>query len=454
MSDARASHSPGSPSLVSPSLVSKGRTFIYGFGLLPIAALALPLSILLPPLYAETFGLGVATVGLVFTLARLWDFVTDLAMGWAIDRFPSRWGRRKHWVVLSLPLLMLGGWQLYLPPAFSSHWAGVLHLSIWLFVLYVGFTLLLITHYAWGAELTSSTGERAKLYGARDMFLIGGILLCLIGPAVVEGLYGASQAAQVGMVGLFLLVLLPVAVGLLVWRLPDDARAPAPRAPFRRGFALARDDALFRMPLYLDFLTGLGQGVTAAVFVFAATHAYALPGRSSLLLLGYFVAGLAAMPLWIWAARRFGAERAYSWACLWIALVALGYLAVPPGSLVLLAVVVVANGLAIGPPFFVTRTLMADAIDRSERDGVAIRSLGFAMLNMSNKISGALAVGIAFACLALFGFDTGSEGADVDDTARTGLRLVFGIGPALCYGAAFLVLRRMMTLQRAERTEL
>ena len=225
--------------------------------------------------------------------------------------------------------------------------------------------------------------------------------------ADVENLYDASQEAQVNLVGLFLLVLLPIAIALLVWRLPDDPAAPAPQAPFRRGFAVARSDALFRMPLYLDFLTGLGQGITAAVFVFAATHAYGLPGRSSLLLLGYFVAGLATMPVWIWAARRFGAEQAYSWACLWITLVVVAYWFVPAGSLGLLAVVVVANGLAIGPPFFLTRTLMADAIDRTERDGDgAIRSLGFAMLNMSNKISGALAVGLAFGLLALFGFDT------------------------------------------------
>lgn len=435
--------------------VSPARTLAYGFALLPIAALALPLNVLLPPLYAETFGLGVATVGLVFTLARLWDFVTDLAMGWAIDRFPSRWGRRKHWTVLALPLLLLAGWQLYLPP----DGAGIVHLSLWLFVLYVGFTLLLITHYAWGADLTRATAERAKLYGTRDIFLIAGILLCLIGPAVAEGLFDASQREQVNLVGLFLLALLPVAILLLLVVLPDDPAAPAPQAPFRRGFLIARDDALFRMPLYLDFLTGLGQGITAAVFVFAATHAYGLPGRSSLLLLGYFVAGLAAMPAWIWAARRFGAERAYSWACLWIALVALIYLAVPAGSLPLLALVVVANGLAIGPPFFITRTLMANAIDRSERDGVAIRSLGFAMLNMSNKISGALAVGLAFGLLAAVGFDTrpdggvgGGVGGGVDEAARAGLRLVFGFGPAICYGAAFLVLRRMMRLQAGEPT--
>ena len=121
--------------------------------------------------------------------------------------------------------------------------------------------------------------------------------------------------------------------------------------------------------------------------LFAATHADELPGRSSLLPLGYFVAGVAMMPVWIWAARRFGAERAYSWACLRIALVVGAYWLVPAGSL----------GL-----------------------------------------------------LALVGFGTGTQGTSVDEDARTGLRLAFAFCPAICYGAAYLVLRRMMKLQRRQ----
>ena len=40
-------------------------------------------------------------MGLIFTLARIWDLITDPIMELVIDRFESRWGRRKHWVALS-----------------------------------------------------------------------------------------------------------------------------------------------------------------------------------------------------------------------------------------------------------------------------------------------------------------------------------------------------------------
>ena len=62
---------------------------------LPIGAMAMPIAIYLPPLYSGSLGLGLATVGLIFTLARVWDLVTDPIMGivirWGNTNTGSRW---------------------------------------------------------------------------------------------------------------------------------------------------------------------------------------------------------------------------------------------------------------------------------------------------------------------------------------------------------------------------
>ncbi|NOX51628.1 MAG: MFS transporter, partial [Gammaproteobacteria bacterium] len=73
----------------------------------PMAAMGMPIAVYLPAFYAETMSLDLATVGLVFTLVRIWDFATDPIMGLAIDRFDTRWGRRKHWIAISVPILMV-----------------------------------------------------------------------------------------------------------------------------------------------------------------------------------------------------------------------------------------------------------------------------------------------------------------------------------------------------------
>lgn len=78
----------------------------YSMVALPIGAMAMPIAIYLPPFYSGSLGLSLATVGLLFTLARVWDLVTDPIMGVVIDRYGSRWGQYKHWVALAIPLLM------------------------------------------------------------------------------------------------------------------------------------------------------------------------------------------------------------------------------------------------------------------------------------------------------------------------------------------------------------
>jgi Na+/melibiose symporter-like transporter len=75
----------------------------------------MPIAVYLPPLYGESLGLSLATVGLVFTLARIWDVVTDPIMGVVIDRYGSRWGQYKHWIALAIPILMLSVYMVFLP---------------------------------------------------------------------------------------------------------------------------------------------------------------------------------------------------------------------------------------------------------------------------------------------------------------------------------------------------
>jgi MFS family permease len=87
----------------------------YSMVALPIGAMAMPIAIYLPPFYSGGLGLSLATVGLIFTLARVWDLITDPVMGVVIDRYGSRWGQYKHWVALAIPLLMLAIYKLFLP---------------------------------------------------------------------------------------------------------------------------------------------------------------------------------------------------------------------------------------------------------------------------------------------------------------------------------------------------
>ncbi|MFX6269925.1 MFS transporter, partial [Acinetobacter baumannii] len=61
---------------------------------MPLAAVEVPLTTYVPPLYASLFGLGLPTIGAIVLLARLWDAVIDPAIGLLSDRTRTRFGRR------------------------------------------------------------------------------------------------------------------------------------------------------------------------------------------------------------------------------------------------------------------------------------------------------------------------------------------------------------------------
>ena len=78
----------------SPSTrLSTPRTLAYASIAIPLAAVGLPISVYIAPLYAENVGLGRTVTGTVFMVLRFWDIFTDFIMGIAVDRIKSPWGR-------------------------------------------------------------------------------------------------------------------------------------------------------------------------------------------------------------------------------------------------------------------------------------------------------------------------------------------------------------------------
>lgn len=395
---------------------------------MPMAAMGMPVAVYLPRFYSEGLGLSLATVGAIFTLARIWDLVTDPVMGLVIDRFESRWGRRKHWVALSIPVLMLAVWMVFMPNPDS---VTPYYLAFWLLVLYVGYTMLTISHLSWGAELASSYDARSRLFGWREIYVIAGMTIVLAIPAFLEFTGNSAEDIKVASMGWFCLIGFPILVLPVLYSIPDTTAKSQSNIEWRQALAVIfRNRSMVRL-LIADLSRGLGMSVSGALYIFIAATYFALPKHASIALLFYFLSSFLAMPLWMKAAYKFGKDNALKAALGYVVVINLALIPfAEPGNVAVLWLFTISFGMAFGAPPMLLRSMMADLTDEDElRNGQKRPGLFFALLTTTDKVGAALGVGLSFTILEMaFGFEPGGNNST---TALNGLLMTYTVGFAI-----------------------
>jgi len=401
---------------------------------IPMAAMGMPIAVYLPRFYSEGMGLALITVGTIFTIARVWDVITDPIMGVLIDRFDTRWGRRKHWVALSVPLLVLSVWMVFMP---DREVVSGLYLLFWLILLYVGYTMLAISHQSWGAELTSSYDDRSRLFGWREIFVIGGMTVVLGIPAAMELSGHADQESKVASMGWFCLVLFPLlAIPAIAW-VPDSRARPVASTPWREALKVLISNHLMWRLLLADLGAGVAFGVSGALYIFIASAYFELPEHASLALLFFFLSGFIAMPLWMKLAYAIGKDQSMKISVVYMAAINLALIPLAEaGNVVILWAFTILFGAGFGAPPTLVRSMMADVVDEDElKSGQARPAMFFALLTTTNKLGAALAVGASFWILDLVvGFVPGGENSP--ETLH-GLLLTYTLGAVLGLLAAW-----------------
>src|SRR3546814_16731882 len=97
--------------------LSRWQLFAYGQLVVPMAVIGLPLAIYIPPFYSGTLGLSLTAVGVILMLARLSDVIVDPFLGRWSARTPTRWGRRRPWLVAGVLVMGIPSLMLFFPPS-------------------------------------------------------------------------------------------------------------------------------------------------------------------------------------------------------------------------------------------------------------------------------------------------------------------------------------------------
>jgi glycoside/pentoside/hexuronide:cation symporter, GPH family len=383
----------------------------YGAPAIPLALAEVPILLYLPAFYAKEVGLSAGLVGLVFLLARVWDGFADILVGWLSDRTRSRTGRRKPWVLVGAPFLMIGTWYLCNPPAD----AGLFYLIVWAPLFYTADAILKIPHLSWGTELATEYQERSRIAAFRSSCSMLGNLFFVAAPLIF-----LTKDAPLGSVLLLIsittLALMPAAVVPLGLFVPDD-----PQFVHSDIGLLDRLAALVKDRVLIVFLGGillhaLANGVINSLAVFSFDTGLGLPNGLFWVIFILYVSTLCAVPFTMRLARRVDKHHLLAAGWLVAALVYGVHLWIPTGNFAIVVVLWIIAGIGNAPAFVITTSMLADIIDRSEFESGERRSGAYmAVYNLTVKIGLAMGVGLAFGLLQWVGYEpSASHFSDAD----------------------------------------
>lgn len=364
-------------------------------------------------LYFATMRLGMdpALLGLIFLVSKVWDAISDPAVGFLSDRTVSRYGRRKIWLVGSSIPMAICAWALWAPPGFivESSWEPALTLWVGIsaVLFFTAYTAFEVPHMSLGAELSMDRVQRNRVFGARQMARVSTMLVAYTG-----GVYVIRNAEMYQLTSMVVICAV-LLVGSVFWgarRLPPervDFQGRGAKNPIR-ALVDVWSNGHARLLLFVFFIESIGSGGLGVLypffvdFVMMLDHPLAMPG----LLMSNVAAGLISIPMWVRLANRFEKRRLWLFAMVQSCVGYGMFFLVGEGDWPIAVVSSILTGTASACASTLGQALKADIVDVDEyRTGERKEGAYFSAWTFVSKLAGGIMVWVVGTSLAVVGFD-------------------------------------------------
>ena len=145
-------------------------------------------------------------------ISKIVDAITNVAMGYIIDRTRTKEGKARPWLLLSAPLLAVTGILLFTVPS-GSETVQV----IWLIVSYnlfssIAYTIFNMSHNLMVPLSTRDTTQRGSLsvFNQIATIMMSGILVALVFPMVIMPAIGADKSKWIVLMSVLSILALPL----------------------------------------------------------------------------------------------------------------------------------------------------------------------------------------------------------------------------------------------------
>ena len=409
---------------------------------------------LLLALYVMKFSTDVlliapAIMGLIFSVSRIWDAISDPLVGYLSDRTTTSLGRRRTWILFSFVPIAIGFYAVFAPPVSLSGDA----LTWWMAASIIGFysamTIFFVPHMALGAELSNDYHERSRLFGLRHAFYTVGSILSLGTMMLLlneEFREGGDVRAMAEEYALYAIIAMSVLVLYAVVNLRERPEFQgrlnsSPTSAFRDVW----QNPHARLLVIVTFIENVGSSAIAVLTLYVTQYVVGAPLSAPFIILAYMLPSTASVPMWLPLSRRFGKIRVWMVGMALYGLAFGGMFFLPfmetvDARLTLIIVMAAFAGLAAGCGGTIGPSVQGDVIDYDEyKTGERKEGSYFAVWSFTYKS----ALGVM---LLLTGFVLEASGFVPNQpqtmTVQIAMVSLYGALPLLCYAIGVVLFSR------------
>lgn len=393
----------------------------------------------------DSFGLAAGAAGTAIALGKVWDAVTDPAVGYLSDRTHTRWGRRRPYMAVGAVFLFIFMILMFLDPGIASDqgrfaWALVIYC-----LLNTAYTLVNIPYGSLTPELTGDFDERTTLNGYRMSFAVVGTLVGAGTVLPLVGAFGGDGAAWT-ITGAVMGAVMAAATFITVLTVREKLGAPLKsRVKIIRSYleVLSQKPFLTILIPYAFHMTGIA--IIQASLIYYFQYIYRAEEQFVLALLFLLVAALIFIPVWVAISRRIGKHWSYNIGMGILGVAVLAFFAFGANLPIWFAFVVFGvGGIGLSTNYVMPWSLVPDVVEYDfAENGNRREGIFYGMWTFVSKLGSALGLGLTGWILAAFGYiEPTSAVADPVQGAGAilGIRLLTGPVPAFFFLGGIVVL--------------
>ena len=293
--------------------VTLGTTIAYGMPGLGAGYMYLLMSLYVMKFSTDVLLITPAVMGVIFSISRIWDAVSDPIAGYLSDRTTFKFGRRRTWMLISFIPISFGFLAVFSPPESMQGQSLDLWMMIAILSFYSAITLLNVPHMALGAELSEDYHERTRLFGVRHIGFTLGSILALVSMSLLiseENNPDGDVRQLAGSLAFYAIGAMSLMIFFAVSKLKENPEFQnrVNKNPFK-AFRDVWINPHAKILIIVLFIENLGGAVIGVLTLYVTQYIVEAPAWAPLIIFAYMLPSALSVPLWIPLSRRFGKIR-------------------------------------------------------------------------------------------------------------------------------------------------